>query len=490
MNTVNLRPLSRVVMLFACVFPTLGTAQPAAAPPNWPQFRGPNASGVAADAKPPTRIGPETGVLWKTKVPWSPSSPCIWADRIFIATFDEGHLETRCYDRLDGALLWKQGVTPTELEIFHRTDGSPAASTPATDGKHVVSYFGSFGLVCYDFSGQELWRHPMPVAQTGGSFGTGTSPIIAGRAAILQRDVRQNSMLLALDVATGKQLWESPRPEATGSYGVPIVWNNEGAKEIVTAGSAQLNGYALESGKLRWSIKGLTAMSCTTPVVGDDHLYYGAWCPGGADQPWPEWSEFRQQHDKNGDGEIALGEFSEASRDFYRGLDIDANGTVSETDWKLLEKTAKRARNILIAVKPGGEGDISKSHIDWTVTKGLPYVPSPLYYKGRVYIIRDLGILSSLDAATGKPYYSRARLKARGSYYASPVAADDRIYLTSLLGEVTVIKAGGDAPEVLHEADFEERIFASPALVEDKLYLRTKSTLYAFGPEDAAKPGQ
>src|SRR5581483_9727093 len=134
-----------------------------AAVPSWPEFRGPNSSGVAGDAKAPLHIGPTNGVLWKTDVPWSPSSPCVWGNRIFLTTFVDGKLETRGYNRADGKLLWTGEVTAEKLEGYHKIDGSPAAATPATDGNVVVSYFGSFGVVAYDLEGRELWRHRMPV---------------------------------------------------------------------------------------------------------------------------------------------------------------------------------------------------------------------------------------------------------------------------------------------------------------------------------------
>jgi hypothetical protein len=124
-------------------------------PRNWPQFRGPNASGYSATANPPTVIGPAQGVLWQVEVPWSPSSPCVWGDRIFLTTYNQGTLETRAHDRNSGQLLWSRSVRVPALEDYHSTDGSPAASTPATDGERVVSYFGSFGLVCYDVQGEE-----------------------------------------------------------------------------------------------------------------------------------------------------------------------------------------------------------------------------------------------------------------------------------------------------------------------------------------------
>jgi len=137
----------------------------------------------------------------------------------------------------------------------------------------------------------------------------------------------------------------------------------------------------------------------------------------------------------------------------------------------------------MVAVKPGGRGDISQSHVAWKFNRGLPYVASPLFYDGRIYLIKTGGMLSSFDAKTGQPFYTQERLDAPGSYYSSPVAGGGRIYLASLSGKVTVVKAGGDKPEILHQAEFGERILASPALVGDNFYLRTQSTLYAFGPQ-------
>ena len=204
--------------------------------PSWPQFRGPNGSGVATHATPPVKIGPTNGVRWCIEVPWSPSSPCIWGERIFLTTFSEGQLQTRCYDRRTGTLLWSSGLKPERLEAFNPTENSPAAPTPATDGRHVVSYFGSFGLICHDADARELWRHRLPVALSGCGFGSGTSPIIEGQLVILDRDQDQNSSLLAVEVATGKTAWETSRPEATGSFGTPVIWSQGDADDVVVPG--------------------------------------------------------------------------------------------------------------------------------------------------------------------------------------------------------------------------------------------------------------
>ncbi len=449
--------------------------------PNWPQFRGANCAGISADAKPPVKISPTENVLWSIDVPWSPSSPSVWGEHIFLTTFNDGQLETRCHARADGKLLWAKGVKPASVEIFHRSDGSPAASTPATDGKHVVSYFGSFGLVCHDVDGAELWRHPLPVALSGGSFGTGTSPIIVGNRVLLNRDQDQGSSLLAVDLETGKTVWETPRPDAVGSFGTPIFWQNEGVDEVVLAGSLRIKGYDLKTGAERWVVDGITGFVCTTPVIGDGMLFFAGWSPGKSDAPWPPWEGFLGQNDKDKDGVVSLEELDESNRDFMRGLDRNRDGKITKEDWDTLKAATAKAENVLIAVKPGGHGDISATHVAWKFGRGLPYVPSPLFYDGRIYLMRDGGMMSSFDAKTGEPFYTQERLGAIGSYYSSPVAADGRIYIASLPGKLTVVKAGGGKPEILHQAEFGERIFATPVLVGDKLYLRTATKLWAFG---------
>ncbi|HWW00090.1 MAG TPA: PQQ-binding-like beta-propeller repeat protein [Candidatus Acidoferrum sp.] len=465
------------VIVAAASFATSG------ATPAWPGFRGPNSSGVAAEATPPISISPTNSVLWNVKVPWSPSSPCIWGDQIFLTTFNDHELQTRCYHRRDGALTWSQGLKPVKLETFHSTENSPAATTPATDGQRVVSYFGSFGLICYDRKGTELWRHPLPVALSGGGYGTTASPLIAGNLVVVDRDQDEGSSLLAVELATGKTAWETPRPDAHGSFGTPILWRNNGVEEVITPGSLRLKGYALKTGLEDWMVQGTTAFACTTPVVGDGLLFFAAWCDGKADAPWPTWEKFLEEHDRNKDGVVTLDEFDAVSRDFWRGLDLNRDGKIDKAEWDEIQANIAKGENVLVAVNPGGRGDISQSHVAWKVTRGLPYVASPLFYDGRIYLIKNGGMLSSFEAKTGKPYYVQERLDAPGSYYSSPVAGGGRIYLASSAGKLTVVKAGGEKPEILHQAEFGERIFASPALVGDKLYLRTQSTLYAFGPK-------
>src|SRR5262249_47902936 len=265
------------------------------------------------------------------------------------------------------------------------------------------------------------------------------------------------------------------------SFGSPALWRNDGEDQIVLAGTARLRGYALETGAERWVIDGVTGMVCTTAVVGDGMLYFAAWSPGQADAPRQPWDEFVKRWDKNGDGVVDLEEIDVSRRDYLRGLDRNRDGKFTPEDWDLLAKGDARADNRLLAVKPGGHGDITDTHVAGTYRRGLPYVPTPLIYQDRIYLVKDGGLMTSLNAKTGEPFFTQERLGTNGNYYASPVAADGRIYVASLPGKVSVIRAGGTRPEVLYQADFGVRILATPALVGNRIYLRTETQLWAFG---------
>ncbi len=448
----------------------------------WPQFRGPNCSGVSESAHPPTVFGPGTNQLWKVAVPGGMSSPVVWKDRIFLTTFDGTRLEVRCHGRKDGALLWQQAVPVEKMEEFHSTEGSPAASSCVTDGSRVVSYFGSYGLICHDLAGKELWRHPLPLAETAGGFGTGGSPTLAGGLVVVNRDMLKSCTLLAVDLKTGKRVWETARPDVRQSYGSAMVWKNGGVDEIVMSGSLKLKGYDLKTGAERWSLSGMPSFTCTTPVAGDGLLFFAGWAPGKGDAPMPSFEQMAAGMDKNKDNAITPDEVKGTPLEsFFRAQDVNGDGKLTADDIEGMKKMMAGGENVLVAVRPGGKGELGETAVAWKQTRGLPYVPSPLYYRGRVYLVKDGGMVSSFDARTGRVAYQQERLNALGNYYASPVAADDRIIVASLNGKVTVFAAGGDAPKILHQAEFGERIGATPALAGDQIYIRTPTSLYAFG---------
>jgi len=224
--------------------------------PSWPQFRGPNGQGVAEGDRPPTEFGAGTNLLWKIEVPGGVSSPCVWDDQIFLTAFSAGKLETLALDRRDGRVRW-QRVAPVEKIQRTTESGSPAAATPATDGKHGYVYFASFGLLAYGLDGRELWRKPMPLPNS--TYTSGTSPMLAGNRLIQNCDQEEGrSFLLAVDCRNGRTLWQTPRPDFATSYSTPVVWKHGGVEEIVVAGSLRVVGYSVIDGKEKWSARATT----------------------------------------------------------------------------------------------------------------------------------------------------------------------------------------------------------------------------------------
>ena len=477
---MNTTPLNTLIFVTAMGFAPLNVSAAA----DWPQFRGPNGCGVSESAKPPVHFGPGSNEWWHVKVPAGLSSPCVSGDSIFLTTFAEGKLGVQALDRKSGKTRWSKSVPFKEIEKYHPTEGSPAASTCATDGKHVVSYFGSCGLVCHDFNGKELWRLELPTARQGGDFGSGASPIIVGELVLMNRDQAKGSELIAVNLKSGKIAWRADRKELSSGYSTPIVWKNNGTEELVLPGYTQLRAYDLKSGKETWRVAGLPAATCTTPVAGDGMLFFAGWSPG-KEVPMPTFDKLLEGGpfggtDKNGDGVLDFAEASEQMQSFFGSFDQNEDKRLTREEWDGMLAIIAKGENALLAVKPGGKGDVTESHVAWKQTRGLPYVPSPLWYRGHVYIIKDGGIISRFAAKTGEPTYQQERVGALGNYYTSPVAADGRIYVASLDGVVSVLDAG-DQPTVLGRADFKERIAATPALVDKTIYIRSAENLWAFG---------
>jgi outer membrane protein assembly factor BamB len=445
----------------------------------WPQFRGPAGSGVAEGEKPPTHFGIESNVLWKAELPSGVSSPCIWGDRIFLTTYSQGKLATVCLDRLDGRVLWRCAAPAEKIESFHPTEGSPASATPATDGKQAVVYFGSCGLLAYDFAGKEIWRLTLPVARQVGDFGSGTSPVLAGDLVLLNRDQMEGSELLGVDAASGKIRWRADRSLFKSSFGTPIAWTNGETKEVVLPGSLQMLAYDLKTGSERWRVHGLPSAMCTTPVVSDGLLFFAGWSAGKEDAPMPPFATLAEQEDKDHDGTISLEEGGPMVKSLLATLDINHDQRLSKEEWEAFVAAVAKGENVALAIRPGGEGDISDSHVVWRYKRGLPYVASPLVYRGSVYFVRDGGMVTCLKAASGEPIYEQERLGAQGSYYSSLVAANGVIYACSVNGAVTAFRAGQNL-EVIATNELKERISATPAIADDTLYVRTDKHLYAF----------
>jgi outer membrane protein assembly factor BamB len=475
--------MKRLLALLALgVVPTgLGAAEPLA----WPQFRGPGGSGVAEGQKPPVEFGPDKNVKWKVPVPSGFSSPVVVGDKLVLTAFEGGKLYTVAYRRADGKEAWRAEAPAKKIEAYHKTEGSPAASTPATDGQRVVSYFGSCGLFCYDPAGKELWRYEMPTAVMMADFGTGVSPVLAGGIVVLVRDETKGSRVLALDAATGKLLWRKER-QSPASYCTPVVWDTPRGKQVAAGGYGRMIGYDLKTGEEKWSVAGMPAACCASPVTAGGTLYFAGWSPGDPDETdfkMPSFDDLLKQA-----GEEKLGYLTRAGsektflKNFFDNNDTNKDGKLTREEWDTTQKFMAASRNSAFALKPGGSGELTKTHVLWKKTKGLPYVSSAIFYRGQYVMVKDGGLVTAYAAKTGKEVYVQKRAVAAGRYYASPVAANGYIYFTALDdGASTVLRAGTEAPEVVaRNPKLGERVAATPAIADDTLYIRTAGHLYAF----------
>jgi outer membrane protein assembly factor BamB len=407
------------------------------------------------------------------------STPVLWKDRIVLTSFSGESLAVECRSLADGKMIWSSSIKTKEIEPFFALLGSPAASTSCVDDNGIISYFGSFGLICHDWNGTEKWSVPMPLPRTKDSFGTGTSPLLHKGTVYLQRDEDgPGAGLYAYDAATGKQLWKTARDGFRVSFGTPIVWDNS----LVVIGDVRVKGYDLETGKEKWTIVGTAAYPCTSPSIAENgNLVIATWSPGSSNEGgMPDHAGLRAQFDTDKDGRLSRKEM-EASflKDFFGINDKNKNDYLDPDEWDPNLKFMERGKNAVLAVRPGGSGDISDSHVIWRGDKGAPYVASPLAYKNRIYIIKDGGLLTTYDTASGKILSGPKRIGSEGDYYASPLGIDGKILVVSLEGVATVLSAT-ESPEVLSKTTFEERIWASPVVQNNTLYVRTASQLLAI----------
>ncbi|CAN5831820.1 PQQ-binding-like beta-propeller repeat protein [soil metagenome] len=470
-------------------------------PVAWPQFRGPNGSGTAEGALSlPIEFGPSKNLAWRTPLPGGHSSPAIWGNRIYLTAADTAakKLEVIALDRSTGGIAWRQAVPATEFERIHPV-GSLATSTPAVDGQRVYAYFGSYGLVAYDLNGKVAWEAPMPVLQA--PFGSGTSPVVAGELVILNRQEPKEPFLIALDRSTGKTVWKHQYPLPPGlpspyaGYATPLVVG----QQVIVHGPTRLEAFDLSTGEVRWWVT-LSSTGTSTPVVAGDTLYVATWYPFGESDQVSALPDFEAMlaHDKDGNGTLNRDEVPEGLAVFARPdtpdvpgatmsvkgsfarVDGNKDGEIQRNEWDGLRALVGKlvAEHGLLAVKLGGTGDVTATHVLWKENKSIPEVPSPLAYNNKVYLVRNGGVVTCLDAVSGKLLY-RARVGAGGPYFASPLAANGRVIVTSGDGVVSVLSAG-DHLDVLANNDLGEPVAASPAFVDGVLYVRTASGLSAF----------
>jgi outer membrane protein assembly factor BamB len=411
---------------------------------NWPQFRGPLATGQAPGGNPPITFSDSENVRWKIAIPGEGSStPIVWGDRVFLLTAIKTDRKTDavpepdkqpkrqfgivfpnhyyqftvlCLDRKSGKTLWQKVATEVVPHEGHHPDNDFASSTPVTDGKHLWVNFGSRGVYCYDLEGNLRWQKDFGRLQTRLSFGEGSSPALADGVLVTTWDHDGPSFIVAQDASTGEVLWRKERDEVS-AWATPLVVCRGAKAQVVTNAAKRVRSYDLKTGELLWECGGQAANVTPSPVALDNLVF----CMSG-----------------------------------YRGsalfaLPLDQSGDLTDGD-----------------------------KIAWKLDRGTPYIPSPLLYEGRLYFTQsNNGILSSVDAATGKIHIDRVRLPGISNIYASPVAAAGRIYFTGRDGTTVVIRAG-DQLEVLATNRIDDPMDASAAIVGKELFLRGKRYLYCL----------
>ena len=453
-----------------------------AAATDWLRFRGPNGSGLSDTTGLPAEFGPSTNVIWRVDLPEGFSSPVIAGSRIFLTGFRNDTLLTFALDRATGKVLWeKQAPRDRKEKLDPRNH--PAAASAATDGERVFVFFGDYGLLAYDINGRELWKRPL--GPFNNIYGMGASPIIVDDVVILACDQSTGSFIAAFDKRDGRERWRTPRPEARSGHSTPIVYEPpNGPKQVLLPGSFLLNAYAADSGKRLWWVGGLSFELKSVPVVDGDTLYINGF-GSGENEPGrrvavvPS-SEIFPAHDKDKNGKLTEAELpTKHSLDALPFTDLNGDRAISVEEWDYY-KAAMDSENGMLAIRLGGSGDMTTKSVLWAYRRAVPQLPSPLIYKNVLYMVNDGGIVTSLNPKTGE-LITQGRLKgAIDRYYASPVAADGKIFMSSEKGKVAVLRPGGDLePAVVN--DLQDDIYATPALLDGRIYLRTRHTLYCFG---------
>lgn len=424
---------------------------------NWPSFRGPNASGVADGQDPPLHWDAEKGVnvLWKTAIPGlAHSSPILWGNRLYVTTAissgpkadfrygKAGEFATEpaqdlarhtwrvyCLDKNTGKILWQRTATEGMPKTKRHPASSQATPTPATNGQHLVVYFGSQGLYSYDMNGKPLWKQDLGVIDPGWflepdfHWGVGSSPIIYKNLVIVQCDRQKDSFIAAFDIKDGKRAWFTPRQEIS-SWGTPTVYESRGRAELITNATKAIRGYDPLTGRELWRLSPNSETTIPTPVVAHDLIFVTNGYP--KNQP-------------------------------------------------------------IYAIRPGATGDISlkdneesNQYIAWSKKRGGPSVPTPIAYGDYLYTCSEKGILAAYNTKTGERAYQQRISEKGGSFMTSPVAADGKLYFASEDGEIYVVKAGPKY-ELLATNPVGEVLMATPAISEGVIFVRSQNYVYAFG---------
>ena len=440
----------------------------------WTRFRGPNGSGVSPDTGFPVEFAKNKNVAWRTPVRPGKSSPVLTSTRVFLTAAEQGKLFTQCFDRQTGRLLWESAEKQPREEQVNPLN-HPAALTPVTDGDNVYAFFKDFGLVSYDASGKPRWK--VPLGPYTVSMGLGGSPILASDSVVVVADQLQDSFIAAFATRDGEMKWKTPREEAEG-WGTPLLHAPPGGPaQVLTVSRGMFAAYRAGSGRRTVDLAGLSPAIIASPILDGNILFLFGY---GNDTP-PPFSTRLAKMDKDGDGKLSEDEFG--SDPFLRSVARyggNRDMIISEEEWDERQRHIIGHNGVMaIRLEDAGDGAIRPREL-WRAGKTLNgVIPSPLLYRDVLYVVRNGGILMTLAPASGK-ILKEARIPgALGGFSSSPVAADGKIYLANEDGKVAVLRAGGEW-DVLAVNDLDESCFATPALSQGQIYVRTSQALYRF----------
>jgi outer membrane protein assembly factor BamB len=359
------------------------------------------------------------------------------------------------------------------MAIYKANDA--ASPTPVSDGKNVFVFFGELGLISFGPDGKERWR--LPLGPFNSFYGMAASPVLEGNTLVMVCDQRSDSFMVAVDARHGRVLWRKSRPNFE-AYSTPAIYKPKvGPTQVIVLGSNTVDGYSLDKGERLWWVSKIGAYPKGVPILGNDMVYVTA---DGGDDPFLPPFEETLKADTNKDQKLQREELKANAEayDHFGWLDSNNDGTVDRAEYDFVRKSTTGGHGIT-AVRLGGQGDLTVSSVAWNLKKSYPSIPTPLVYHGVMFLMKEGGIFTSLDPSNGQVLKQGRTPDALEEYYASPVAADGKIFVVSASGKVTVLKAAAQW-EILAMNDLGEEVWATPAIAGNNLFIRTKTTLYSF----------
>lgn len=483
-------------LVFAIILASTTTLQA----DDWPQFRGPNCTGISKGKHPlPVEFSPTKNVAWKRTVGDGIGCPVVADGRVFISGMTgKRTLALFSFDVKTGRRLWVRFWKTPEMAEVHETN-SHASTTAAADSERVYFYFKTLGLLALDAkTGKDVWQKKLPKPFFVFKWGAGMSPVLYKNMVLFCQDDDLYPAFYAFDKKTGEQLWKDDRRDMAVNYSHPVVVKTDKGDEIVVAGTGMLVGYDPKTGKRLWKAKTLLRNIKTTPVVEGNRIYVSLQSGGIANQ-WLASVDRRKPG--NSDGKLTKAEMQafvgktkipEAffKKTFDRG-DLNKDGFLEgkELDIAFLhpdnfagaKHTAKDAADeFILAVKAGGRGDVTKTHVLWKhKTKHTDHIVSPFVKDGRMLLVKGGGITTLFETKNGTALRGPRRIPNASQYFASPIYGDGKIYIAGDNGMMIVLQ-NGPKMEVLAKNNMADAIIGTPAIADGRLIIRTRTRLYCI----------